>query len=502
MIRSVRFSLTLLHLGILALILCVFSSLLYSTVQSALFRSIDLLLATQADGIEGSIYSFWKAESQNPSHTTRVLHRFQDEAAAGHFPQLILRWAKETDELDTQHPVRVLSREGTALAFAPIFKRWAIPVNREDLQKSTRPKKIYDTYMLPDHKRVRVLTYPVIQKGHILYFVQAAILLHQADMSAERLRDWLLVFIPTTLILTSLIGWFLASLILKPIDKMTRQAHALSESRLHERLDVPTTGDELTRLAVTFNEMLDRFERGFKRLRQFSAAASHELRTPLTVIKGEMELALLKPRSEDEYRRVLQSQVNVVNDMVHVVEQLLAVAHAEDGELAVNWETLNLCDLVRGVTQSYTKWADEKAIILALHTEQSVFIKGEKSLLERLIANLLENALRHTPQHGRVALEVTLWEAQARLMVTDTGKGISDEEMPKIFQKFFDRKKTPGNTVSTGIGLGLCRWIAELHKGVIEASHAPAGGARFMVTFPVLLAAGITGAGPRGHPYR
>jgi heavy metal sensor kinase len=329
------------------------------------------------------------------------------------------------------------------------------------------------------------LTYPVMKKGRVLYFIQAAILLHQADMSLERLRDWLLVLIPTTLALTSLIGWFLASLILKPIDKMIRQARTISESSLHERLDVPNTGDELTRLAVTFNQLLDRFEKGFKRLRQFSAAASHELRTPLTVIKGEMELALLKPRSEDEYRRVLQTQVNVVNDMVHVVEQLLAVAHAEDGDLAVNWESFDLRDLVRAASQTYTNQADAKAIMIAVHADVSVRIKGEKILLERLIANLLENALRHTPVGGRVTMELTLRASQAQLIVTDTGKGIAEEEMSKIFHKFFDKKRASGSSASTGIGLGLCRWIAELHKGVIEAGNVSGAGARFTVTLPI-----------------
>ena len=168
---------------------------------------------------------------------------------------------------------------------------------------------------------------------------------------------------------------------------MIREARKMSESQLHQRIEVPKTGDELQKLGITFNEMLDRFERGFKRLRQFSAAASHELRTPLTVMKGEIELALRKPRTDEEYERVLRNQLHVVNDMARVVEQLLAVAHAEDGELAVQWEVLELEALIRSVAQSFDPIVRDKNISLQVSAERSVRVQGERRLLERLIAN-------------------------------------------------------------------------------------------------------------------
>ncbi len=485
MIRSIRFSLTLWYVSILIAILCAFGMVLYTNVKTNLFRDIDTVLITQADGIEDAIFSFWKAESETLSLRDRTLKQFHDEVAAGNLPALIQRWAEVTDELDTVRPIRILSIEGKTLASSPSFSQWVIPVSPETLREAGKGKTFRETYEVFDNWRVRMVTRPITEKGKSLYFVQVTTSLHQADASLDRLRTWLLWLIPTTALVTSLIGWFLASLVLRPIGKMTRQVHAMSESRLHQRMDVPRTGDELQALAVTFNEMLDRFERGFKRLRQFSAAASHELRTPLTVMRGEMELALRKPRAEEEYERVFRNQLNVVNDMAHVVEQLLAVAHAEDGELAVNWETLALDSLARSVAQSYESLALQKNISIRILASVSVRIKGEKRLLERLIANLLENALKHTPPEGQVELEVLQENACAVLVVRDTGKGISAEDLPKIFEKFFSHKTSAEKIPSTGIGLGLCRWIAEVHKGTIEVGNMLGSGAEFKVSFPM-----------------
>ena len=219
-------------------------------------------------------------------------------------------------------------------------------------------------------------------------------------------------------------------------------------------------------------------------MRQFSAAASHELRTPLTVMKGEMELVLRKSRTEEEYERVFRNQLSVVNDMVHVVEQLLAVAHAEDGEMAVHWETLELGVLLRSVAQGFDAIANGKNISVQVLEEKAVNVQGERRLLERLVANLLENAIKHTPPEGRVTLEAVRRGGQSLLIVRDTGKGISAEDMPKIFDKFFSHQQSQEGIPSTGIGLGLCRWIAEVHKGKIEVTSRPGQGAEFTVSFP------------------
>ena len=488
MIRSVRFSLTLWYAAILIVILSLFGGVLYTNVRANLVRDVDWLLASEADGVGDAIASFGKAEieAKNPriSSQDKLTEIYLENAARGEMSALVRRWAEVTEELDTVRPVRIISQKGEALAFSPSLSNWVIPVNPQALRYASRRKTSYETYFVADGHRVRIVTYPIIEKKQLLYFVQVVTSLLQTDVSLERLRSWLLWLIPVTAILASLVGWFLASLALRPVGRMIREARQMSESRLHQRIAVPKTGDELQKLGITFNEMLDRFERGFKRLRQFSAAASHELRTPLTVMKGEMELVLRKSRTEGEYERVLRNQLRVVDDMARVVEQLLAVAHAEDGELAVQWEVLELEALIRSVAQSFGSIAQDKRISLQITAEKNVRIQGERRLLERLIANLLENAVKHTPPEGQVTLEAVRREERSLLIVRDTGKGILAEDMPKIFDKFFSPQQSSQGIPSTGIGLGLCRWIAEVHRGKIEVTSLPGHGAEFTISFP------------------
>ncbi len=489
MIRSVRFSLTLWYGVILILILSLFAGVLYTNVRANLFRDIDRLLVSEADGIEDTLTSFWKAELETGSPAVplrKAAHQsfYEIVVGSGKLHGLVDRWVEMTEELDTVRPVRIISRDGEVLASSPSFSRWEIPVDVQRLGTLGTGKTTYESYRVFDGRRVHLVTRPILEQGHLLYFVQVAISLFQTEASLDRLKAWLLWLIPLTGILTSLVGWFLASLALRPVGKMIHEARQMSESRLHERIQIPKTGDELQELGTTFNEMLDRFERGFRRLRQFSAAASHELRTPLTVMKGEMELALRKARTEEEYERVLRNQLNVVNDMVHIVEQLLAVAHAEDGELAANWEALELGALVRSVSRSYELIASRKGVLLRLFAPVPAPVRGEKSLLEHLIANLLENAIKHSPSEGQVTIETARHGEQCFLVVKDTGKGIVVEDLPVLFEKFFSRQRSPEGISSTGIGLGLCRWIAEVHKGTIEVTSAPGQGAAFTVSLP------------------
>lgn len=490
MIRSIRFSLTLWYIAILILILALFGGVLYTNVRANLARDVDGLLISEADGIGDAIASFGKAEieAKKPNFFSKdkLAELFLENIVHGGLPPLIERWAEVTDELDTVRPVRVISNQGEILAFSPSLSNWVIPASPQILHDASMGKTLYETYRIADGHRVRMVTFPILGKGRVLYFVQVATSLLQTDASLERLKSWLLWLIPSTAILASLVGWFLASLALRPVGRMIHEARQMSESRLHQRIAVPETGDELEELGITFNEMLDRFERGFKRLRQFSAAASHELRTPLTVMKGEMELVLRKSRTDDEYERVLRNQLNVVNDMTHVVEQLLAVAHAEDGALAVNWETVELGDLIRSVVQTYGGIALQKKISLDMSASDPVCIQGERRLLERLICNLLENAIKHTPPEGRVMLAAVQREGQSFLTVKDTGTGIPAEELPKVFDRFFSRQHSSNGIPSTGIGLGLCRWIAEVHKGKIDVTSLPGHGAEFTISFPAV----------------
>lgn len=495
MIRSIRVTLTLWYIGILAVILGVFSWVLYSRVESDLKQRVDERLVSQADGIADTISAFWQAEWQAKHESTLLgqekrlvlLPRaLQREINKGKFKSLIHRWATETEILDNpSRPFRIIQSNGEFLLTHPGFSRLTSSlVIKTALQESQKGQAIYETFNLPGYP-IRIVTRPIIENKNLLYLVQTASSLQGQEDALDELRTRLFLFVPATLLVTSLVGWFLATMALRPVGKMIAKAQGIRANRLNERMEVPLTGDELQRLAETFNGMLSRLESAFKRLRQFSAAASHELRTPLTVMKGELEVAMRRPRDLQEYQRVLGTQLEVINEMVSIVEQLLALAHSEEGEEAIEWRPVELTDLVMETSGEWKALAEKKGVKLSFKTKENHCVRGERGLLKRLLSNLLDNAIKHTPAGGDVRVDLESHGEEACLVVSDTGSGIPAEELPKIFDKFFSRQPSSGEgQASMGIGLGLCRWIVEAHQGRIEVSSLPGEGTTFRIFLP------------------
>ncbi len=473
MIRSIRFTLTLWYVGILAIILCSFSGFVYLNVTANLEQDINHVLASQAEGVADAIFAFWKARETTVRPSEKRL------------PSLVIRWANETGELETERPIRLIDRNGRPLEASGSFSKLELPITQVAMTQARGGRAVYETFSLLDH-RVHLITYPVIEGRRVLYFVQVAASLRQADASLKRLRLWFLWLIPIVVLVTSAVGWFLASMALRPVGRIILKAQRIGAEHLHERIDLPRTGDELEQLAVTFNNMLTRLEQAFRRLRQFSAAASHELRTPLTIMKGELEVALRKPREAQEYQRVLRAHLEALNEMTHVVEELLTLARSETAKGAVEWRPVELGELARRVRDSFSTIAKEKKVAVEIPVDEPVWVRGERRLLERLIANLLDNALKHTLPQGSVTLKPMQHNHQAYLVVQDTGSGIPPEKLPTLFDQFFSERSTSDGAHSTGLGLGLCRWIAEAHQGRIEATSTFGQGATLTVVLPLL----------------
>ncbi len=170
--------------------------------------------------------------------------------------------------------------------------------------------------------------------------------------------------------------------------------------------------------------------------------------------------------------------------MSAIIEELLMLAHNEAVETALKWELVNLNAMVRKISTVWQEIASKKLVQIEIQNRQTVWIQAERLLLERLIVNFLDNAIKHTPAHGVITLTVGLQEKEACLIVRDTGNGISSEELPHIFDRFFRKKSSKSEMPSTGLGLGLCRWIVEVHSGQISAASPPGQGAIFTVRFP------------------
>jgi heavy metal sensor kinase len=287
------------------------------------------------------------------------------------------------------------------------------------------------------------------------------------------------------IVLAGLGGLFLADRVLRPVERITKTAQKIEGSDLSQRIDVKTD-DELGRLAVTLNEMIGRLEESFSRQRQFTADASHELRTPLAIIQAEATLALSKERAPDDYRKALETISQESDYMSSVIGKLLFLARSDAGKEQLNFEDVDLKELIIGLAANIEALAQDKGIKFTVDTKDDVNVSGDKVKLRQLFTNILENAVRYTPADGKISISLLEKESNAVVSINDTGIGIPPEHLPHIFERFYRVDKARARADGgVGLGLAIAKIIVESHKGKIEVESEVGKGTTFIVSIPV-----------------
>jgi len=279
-------------------------------------------------------------------------------------------------------------------------------------------------------------------------------------------------------------GWLIVWRALRPLSQMATVADEIDHRRFDVRLPVSAPRDELRRLAVAFNSLLDRLSDVVQAQRRFMADASHELRTPVTIARTAADVTLsAATRTEREYREALDIISLQTDRLTHVVDDmfLLAVADVDGRPLVVRY--LYLDELVGECLRAAAVLAEERGVSVALQAQDSVQLEGDEELLRRALMNLLDNAIRYSPRGGRVAVTVSATGESATVTVEDSGPGIPTGERDRIFERFV--RLAPGNGASgSGLGLPIARWIAEQHHGSLRLDDVrPVTG--FVMTLPL-----------------
>ena len=302
----------------------------------------------------------------------------------------------------------------------------------------------------------------------------------------ENLYFIFLLLVPIALAVSIFGGLALAHKSLQPVDEITTRARRITAENLDQTLPVRNVNDEIGRLTATFNEMIQRLHDSFAQVRQFSADASHELRTPLTVMRGEIELALRSTQTPGEYRTVLESSLEEILRMTSITDNLLLLAKAEQGTLDVHLSEVDLQNLVDELYEDSEVLAEQKHIAVSLEENAPITIVGDRDRLRQLFLNLVDNAIKYTPEGGRVTLAARRQNGAALFQVHDTGIGIPPEEIEKIFNRFYRVDKARSREQGgTGLGLSIAKWIAELHRGTITVTSEVNKGSTFTVTLPL-----------------
>ena len=309
--------------------------------------------------------------------------------------------------------------------------------------------------------------------------------LAETEKALSRLALVLSTLAPIVLLLSVAGGWWLSRRALQPVDEITNAARRISFQNMSGSLPVPHHRDELRRLCEAWNEMLRRLDASAKRLTQFTADASHELRTPLAVIRTTAELAVRQPRSQKDYVDALRKIAQDSQEMTRMLESLMELARADDKQIAVSFAPIDLRELITDVSREVKPLTIQHNLEFAFKVpDDNLSIVGDRSLLRRLLLLLLDNAIKFTPETGRIDLQATLRANEVVVEIKDTGIGIAEHDLPHIFDRFYqaDGSRSSGGS---GLGLSMAQWIVENHNGRIEVESSPGHGSRFRVFLPL-----------------
>ena len=393
------------------------------------------------------------------------------------------------DEADNGSPFnlrpRAFDRQGQSLFPTPTDRPWD---THTGWARALQGQASY-TQVTQNGIPLRVFSLPLRRNGLVVGVAQAAISIAPLEDADRQMRRTLLTFIPLALAIAGIGGAFLTDRALRPVRQMTQSASRIEAASLSGRL--PVIGrDEFALLAATFNALLGRLEEAFARLekafqqqQRFTADASHELRTPLTIIKANTSLALSGERTSDQYRGALTAADKAADRMNRIVQDLLLLARADAAQWQPHLVPTPLADVLEQAAQPLRLPANP-TITIALPAE-TLEVMGDAHSLLRVFANLLENAVRHTPTGGQISVVATEGAQFVNITVADNGEGIGPEHITHLTERFYRvddaRARERGGT---GLGLAICLSIVQAHGGTLTLDSVPGQGTTVTVTLP------------------
>jgi len=458
---SIRFRLTAWYAGVLAGILVLFSVAVYAGLNHYLRRNLHESVVKDAHEI-GSIVR----ENANE----------RDESVIGR--EVGEHFSPEVND----RAVRVLGQDGSQIylsGLGEMFPAWnGPPRGNQPLDLTHRPA---------GGQEVLVRTEAVQADSGKKYFVQVAASLAP---TSEILRDLLGVLALALLLATAIAvtgGFFLIRSSLMPLDNMAVRAQKITSRSLHERMPISNTGDELQQLSISLNRMIERLEEAFHHISRFSADASHELRTPLTIMRGELEAAVQNSKIDPEAREALGTVLEETVRLSKIVDQLLTMSRLDAGEAFLEITPFDFSELVRTTVEYMRLLVDEKKLALKIDAAEPVRVEGDRSRLQQVIVNLLDNAIKYTPEGGSVSVSVRTEGDNAVLTVADTGIGISEENQAQVFERFYRTDKARSRQMGgTGLGLSIVKSIGAAHGGRVKVQSTEGRGSTFRFEIPRL----------------
>lgn len=484
--RSVKFRLTVWYALILTVLLSAFAFFMYTELARVLYYDVDQTLSQEARRFEAGIRSdlqpvFGKilaSADETPTAPFSIspeLHRFIGEQ--------LIHWEKKNRNIERS----ILLVRMLGLNHRTIFSNltgWQREIIFPDFERDSLFLEKGNSFQtIHFHgKPIRLYYHLVRLQGRPLFIIQCGVSMQEVKNTLERLAFIIWLSIPGAVGVACIAGWFLAKHFLSPIDSMIREARQITAAYLKGRLPRTHTRDELDRLAETLNEMIDRLESSTRTIQDFSSDISHELKTPLAIIRGEIDLALRRSRTSEALVETLRVIEGEVDELIRLVDDLLLLVRSDAKQLRFEKKEVILRELLTQVGERYKERALSKKIDFNLQAGPEARIQGDEIYLKRLFSNLLDNAIKFTPEGGRVRLRLEVSDSHAVIEVFDTGIGIELEMQTKVFSRFF-RTDQARSHEGSGLGLNIAKAIVEAHQGSIEIQSQPQKGTRILLHF-------------------
>lgn len=467
MLNSIRARLTVWHTAILSVILVLFGVVVYAAMEKSLYERLDSQLANVAEVMVSSL------GHEIEEHQGQLKGEAMFNGVLTTVHEVILR----DSALAVFEGGRLVARKAGDGGSDPLLSMAQLPLTSGRVFTSRA-----------GWRSVALVAEAGPAKRKYLFLLARPEAGTQSELA--RLRGAIMLAIPVSLFLAALGGWWMARKSLAPVVAISEVVDRITASSLHQRVETPTPSDELGKLASTFNGLLGRLEDAFEQQRQFMADAAHELRTPVSIAHTASQIALAQShREEAQYRDSLSTIEGQMRRLGRLVQDMFLLSRADAGPLPLNSELLYLDELIAEVVRDSGVLAKAKNIHLRAEGLQETPFRGDGVLLRRLLLVLLDNAIRHTGAAGEIVVALDDGPGECRIQIRDTGKGIADEDVPHIFERFYRGEKSHARMEreagGAGLGLAIGRSIAKAHGGTLELLSTGPEGSVFEIALPL-----------------
>jgi len=373
--------------------------------------------------------------------------------------------------------VQVIDHEGNLITKSPNLKEGNLAYNgtKED-------GKFFNTHL--SGKAIRQIQISIAKNDKNYGYLLVAMSLEGSQMVLSNLKMILLTAFPVVLIILFLVARLIVSRSIKPVTDVINTANMITRENLTERINIPTNKDELHKLVVTINDLLDRIENAVKREKQFTSDASHELRTPLAVLKGTLEVLIRKPRKTREYLEKINYSINEIDRMNHLVDQLLLLARFDGQQKALDRQTFDLVELIENVLYRLQFSITEKKLKVDIGVDQPIQITSDPYMVDIIIENIVSNSIKYSSENTCISISLSRMKDCVSCSIKDTGVGIRKEELTKIFERFYrsDSLQYP-NVKGNGLGLSIVKRMCDLLQVDINIDSIYKEGTSVHLTF-------------------